>query len=142
MVVLHRSLLVAGMSATAQRDVSSPHELMAQIEADAHSLDAGGRQLATAIRRSVDVTQAYEIAFESEKIRIYNAAKMSGERMPAEDIRNAIAHKAVDHAVYARFLTSQAEIEALKAWTRTVAAALSARQTLLNVLRDELRATP
>jgi hypothetical protein len=115
---------------------------MAAIEADAHSLDSGGRELATAIKRAVDVTQRYEIAFESELIKIYDTAKRSGERMPAEDVRKAMAHASVDHSVYARFLTSQAEIEALKAWTKTTAAALSARQTLLNVLRDELRATP
>ena len=123
-------------------DVSSPHELMAQIEADARSLDAGGRQLAKAIQQAVQVSRDYERAMQSELITIYDAAKRSGERMPAEDVRRAMAHKAVDHNVYAQFLIKQAEIEALKAWTRTTMAALSAKQSLLAAMRDELRATP
>lgn len=120
---------------------TSPYALMAEIERNARELDAGGRTLAKAITEFARVTQTYEAAIESEKIRIFDAAKHAGERMPAEDIRTAMAHRAVDSGVYARYLSKQAEIEALKAWTRTLSSVLSARQTLLNVMRDEVKAS-
>jgi hypothetical protein len=120
-------------------DVSTPHELMAQIEADARSLDSGARRLAKAIQELAGFAQRYERDLQQQLITIYDEAKHTGERMPAEDVRRAMAQRGVDHATYASFLSKQAEVEALKAWTRATASVLSARQTLLNVLRDELR---
>lgn len=120
---------------------TSPYQIMADIERGARELDAGGRTLAKAITEFAKVTQTYDAAIESEKIRIYHEARATGKRMPAEDIRTAMAHHAVDSAIYARYLSKQAEIEALKAWTKTLSSVLSARQTLLNVMRDEIKAT-
>jgi hypothetical protein len=121
-------------------DVTSPYALIAEIDRNAREIDAGGRTLAKAIVEFAKVTQVYEAAIESEKIRIFDAAKNAGERMPAEDIRNAIAHRAVDSGVYARYLAKLAEIDALKAWTKTLASAMSARQSLLAAMREEVKA--
>jgi hypothetical protein len=120
--------------------LASPYELMAQIDRDARALDQGGRQLAKAIQDLAKVEVNYQREYEKELISIYHGAKETGDRMPAEDIRRALAHRKIDHAVYGAFLTKTAEVEALKSWTRTVAGALSARQSLLAALRAELQA--
>jgi hypothetical protein len=121
-------------------DLASPYELMAQIQRDARDLDQGGRQLARSIRELGAVEHKYKAALESQLITIFHEYKEKGERMPAEDIRNALAHKQVNPAIYAAYLTKTAEVEALRSWTRTTASALSARQSLLACLRAEIQA--
>lgn len=120
--------------------LSSPHELMSAIDAAARSLDAGGRRLAQAIQKLSTHEQNYEKARQDALITIYHDAKESGQRMPAEDVRQALAHRQVPNEVYGAFLAAKAEVDALKAWCRVTEASLSARQTLLNVMKAELRA--
>ena len=120
------------------KDLSSPHELMAQIEADARSLDSGGRQLAKSIQKLSGLEQKYQAAVQSALIEMYHVAKEGGERLPAEDVRQALAHRQVPKEIYGSYLAGKAEVDALRAWCRTMESALSARQSLLSALRAEL----
>jgi hypothetical protein len=117
----------------------NPVALIEQINRDARRLDSGGRRLASAIKELSELETDYRKHVEEARIRIYHDSKESGERMPAEDIRDALAHRQIPSDVYAKFLTARAEVDALKAWTRTVEHAVSARQSLLAALREELR---
>lgn len=128
------------MGQTRNNTLSSPYELMSAIEADARGLDAGGRQLAKAIKQLGDLERDYEKAVQDALITLYHDAKERGDRLPAEDIRKALSHRQVPAPVYGAFLAKKAEVDALKAWTRTVESSLSARQSLLNALKAELRA--
>ncbi len=119
----------------------NPVELINTIARDARRLDEGGRRLANAIQQLADREREYRKSVEDARIRIYHDSKESGERMPAEDIREALAHRQIPSAVYSEFLAAKAEVDALKAWTRTVEHSVSARQSLLAALREELRAT-
>ena len=40
--------------------------------------------------------------------------------MPAEDLRLAEAHRKVNGATYAKYLTSKARVDALRAWLQDV----------------------
>lgn len=121
-------------------ELSTPHELMAAIDADARSLDAGGRRLAQAIQKLSTHEHNYEKHVQDALITIYHDSKESGQRMPAEDVRTALAHRKVPAEVYGAFLATKAEVDALKAWCRVTESSLSAKQSLLNAMKAELRA--
>jgi hypothetical protein len=121
--------------------VPDPATLMGEIHASARAIDAGSKQLGQAIRRLAQTQETYEAAQESALILIRDEAVTAGERVPAEDLRRAMAHRRVPSEIYGAYLQNQAEVDGLKAWLRAQEAALSARQSLLSALRAELGAT-
>jgi hypothetical protein len=106
---------------------------MQAVEEGASKLAALSDQLAEAIRVAAIAETAYEGAFEKELLRIYHDAKRAGERIPAEDVRKALAHEAVDDGVYAAHLMARANLAATDKQMRGLSAAVSARQSLLKV---------
>jgi DNA-binding transcriptional regulator YiaG len=113
---------------------------MSAIDADARSLDAAGRRLAQAIQKLSGLEMQYEQAVQEQLVTLHHESKESGERLPAEDIRRALAHRKVSREVYGAYLASRAEVDALRAWCRATEASLSAKQSLLNAMKAELRA--
>lgn len=87
-----------------------------------------------AIERYEVAEAAYEKAVQTQLIAIYHKAKEAGERLPAEDIRRALAHQEISNEIYAEFLTTKATKEALQTRYRALSAAVSARQSLLKAL--------
>jgi hypothetical protein len=118
---------------------TDPVSVMAAIDGDARALDAASARLGRAIKEFAEAQRAYDSAVQGELVRIYNAAKEEGGRPPAEDVRKAQAHQRVDQDVYARFLSLQAQVDALKQYCRSRESILSARQSLLSALRAEAR---
>ncbi len=115
---------------------------MEAISDDAGSLDAASKALYAAITRRAEATNAYQGAMEAALIEIRDEFAAKGERLPAEDLRTALAHQRIERKVYADYLTAQAQVEAMKARTRAISDAMSGRQSLLAALRDELKAAP
>jgi hypothetical protein len=76
----------------------------------------------------------YEQAFEVEVLKVYHEAKRAGERMPAEDVRKAIAHEKMEDEVYAAHLLAKANLAALEKRHRALGMALTARMSLLKAL--------
>lgn len=113
---------------------------MVSIDRSAASLDDGGRKLAKSISRLGDLERDYNRAVECALIKLYDQAKRTGERLPAEDVRQALAHAEVPSDIYGAFLSAKAEVDAGKAWLRSLEAAVNARQSLLKAMRDELAA--
>lgn len=120
-------------------DSLDPHQLMVSIEHSARLLDSAGARLAAVTKKLSTVQAEYEAAFEAALITIYDASVKNGARMPAEDVRKAMAHQQIPSKLYGDFLATKAELDALRAWTRATEAALSARQSLLSTLRAELQ---
>jgi hypothetical protein len=127
------------MSIVTSTDLS-PIVVMEAINHDCRLLDRLGRELADAIRDQATVERDYELAIERVKLELFDEYKSRKERLPAEDMRRALAHQRVNPDLYGRFLMARANANALKAHARTVEAALSGRQTLLGVLRAEYAA--
>ena len=71
-------------------------------------------------------------ASEVERLgaRVLRVAR-AGERMPAEDVRRAIAHQNVDAGIYGAHLMAKANREALEKRVTARRAAVNARQSLL-----------
>jgi len=114
-----------------------PATLMGQIDANARALDTAGAELGRAIKAMSEAEFAYDEAFESELLRIYHESKEAHERPPAEDVRKAMAHRAIRPTVYAAYLDARAQVDALKAYVRALEASVSARQSLLSALKAE-----
>ena len=119
----------------------SPGAVINAIDEDAKALDTASKELYKAITNKAEKEQAYDQAFQTQLITIFNDCKTRGERMPAEDVRKALAHKEIPHKVYADYIIAVAQVEAMTARTRAITAAMNGRQSLLAALRDELRAT-
>ena len=125
---------------SAPTPLPAPGAVIAQIDADAQALDTASKSLYRAIKNKAEAEQEYEKELRTQLITIFNDAKANGERMPAEDLRKALAHKQIPHKVYADYIVAVAEVEAMTARTRAITAAMNGRQSLLAALRDELRA--
>lgn len=91
----------------------------------------GGVELGTAL--------AFDIAVKDELASIYNDAIQADRRPPAEDIREAMAHRAVQAKqpeLWARYHAEKAEISALQSWISNQKAAISANQSILRGERE------
>lgn len=108
-----------------------PIGTMQAVEAGAAELEKVTDQLAEAIRNAALAEAAYESAFEKALLGVYHRAKDSGERMPAEDVRKAIAHDEVEDGIYAAHLMAKANLAALDKRFKGLSATVNARQSLL-----------
>lgn len=77
----------------------------------------------------------YDIAIKEELVTIYEDALSSDppRRPPAEDVRRAMAERAVrvkNPALWAEYQHKNARIEALRSWITNLKATISANQTL------------
>jgi hypothetical protein len=76
----------------------------------------------------------FESALRDELAFIYESAIEDGRRAPAEDIREAMAHRAVQAKrpdLWAEYHAKKSEIDALKIWIRNQRDAISANQSIL-----------
>jgi len=109
----------------------SPGPLMDAVEKGAGRLEKASDDLYRAVKAAQQAEHAYEQQFEKELLTIYNDSQRKGERMPAEDVRRAIAHKNVDDKVYAQHLLAKAELAAQEKLFKGIEKAVSARQSVL-----------
>ena len=125
---------------SAPSHLPSPGAVIAAIDEDARNLDTASKELYKAITKKADAERAYEQALRTQLITIFDESKSAGERMPAEDVRKALAHRKIDNKLWADYIVAVAKVEAMTARTRAITAAMNGRQSLLAALRDELRA--
>jgi hypothetical protein len=111
-----------------------PPQILAEVEAGAAEIEKLTDQLAEAIRADAEAEIAYDEQFEKALLGIYHRAKDSGERMPAEDVRKAVAHDEVDDGIYGAHLMARANLNALDKKLKGCLAATSARQSLLRAM--------
>jgi hypothetical protein len=108
--------------------------LQAAIELGAERLEKAAGAIHHATIEAGEAEHAYEKALEKELLTIYHEAKRAGERMPAEDVRRAIAHEQIEDEVYALHLHKKAHLAAQEKLFKGLQAALSARQSLLRFI--------
>lgn len=86
--------------------------------------------------RSLGIGLRFDIAVKDELASIYNDAIQAEppRRPPAEDIREAMAHRAVQTKqprLWAEYHTTKARIDALRSWISNQKSAISANQSVL-----------
>lgn len=116
-----------------------PVDVMVAIDSDAALLDQASKDLYDSIRAVATAEREYEHARSVKLIELMDEYRQAGERLPAEDLRNALVHKRIDKRLYGDWLSAKARADALRASTRAKENALSARQSLLSTLREEAR---
>jgi hypothetical protein len=114
-----------------------PARVMLQLDTAARQIDATSKELGQAIKSRADAENEYRRLLEIALIEIKDEHADEGKRLPAEDLRTAMAHQRIDRTAYATYLTAEAKVNALTAFLRGLSAATSARQSLLSALRLE-----
>jgi hypothetical protein len=108
-----------------------PIATLTAVDEGADRLEKAADVVAEAIHRFETAEANYKRAVEKQLLVVHDRAKKAGERTPAEDLRTAMAHNAIDPEVYAEYLQAKAHHESVKAKERLLRAAVSARQSLL-----------
>lgn len=113
-----------------------PGEVLADIERINSELIAGGVEFRTKRKELANNQLIYEQSVYKQQIKIYDKGKAEG-KVPAEDMRKAMAHLAIDPEVWKRYLVSLAEVEGLKKWLETRMSVLTGLQSELQQMRVE-----
>ncbi len=119
--------------------MTDPVSLIRQIDDGARALDTSGRELGLSIKAAAEAEIEYERSMTIELLKVKDEYDAQGEKLPAEGLRTAMAHKRIKAAVYADYITTKARVDALRGYLRALEAATSARQSLLKAMTDEAR---
>lgn len=112
-----------------------PGEILREVDEGGDAIDQAASEHAEALTAEAYAEAAYDREFESQVLTIYHEAKRNGERLPAEDVRKAIAHDQMDDELYANHLMTKAQAAATEKTLRAVLARVSAKQSVLRALQ-------
>lgn len=122
-------------------ETPNPNALLQEIESLKSELSDLGNEYARARRTKAAVDQAYE----KEMAKIYmtllvpeERAKMGLEKLPAEDMRKAIAHDKMDENTWSAYLMAEADMEICDKQIKVKTAILTGIQTELAHMRVEM----
>lgn len=116
-----------------------PHHVLSDIQAVRGALQELGSQYTAARRELVTAEIAYEKAIAGAIIVLTDKYKRDGERLPAEDVRKALAHNAIDDEVWSKYLEAKAKADSMERMFQVHRSVLSGLQSELNIMREELR---
>ena len=120
-------------------------EILADLDAAARGVQAASTELSKLITKFGEgyigpdgeihegTKLRFEIAVKNELARIYEEAIAEGKKPPAEDIRGALAERAVrtkNPELWTEFHAQRTRIEALKLWLSNQRAVISGYQSL------------
>lgn len=108
-----------------------PFHVLQDIERVTKELEQAGDKFAEVRIELAGAEQLYEQEFAKQLLIVYNRGKEEG-KVPAEDLRKAMAHAALDQRTWAKYLTKKAEVEAMKV-------GIGVRQSILSALQSELQ---
>lgn len=118
-----------------------PNALLQEIESLKDELNLLGNEFASARRNAAAMEQEYE----KEVAKIYitllspkGREEFGLDKLPAEDMRKAIAHSKMDENTWSAYLMSRADMEAADKMIKVKTAILTGIQTQLAHLRTEM----
>lgn len=115
----------------------NPSKLLDEVEQARSQLVAMGEGYSISRRDLARKLLAYEKAIGREFLKMVDEAKKSGSRIPAEDIRKAIAHENIDDKIYEQYLVAVADVDIADRLFKIETANLSGLQSELQQLRVE-----
>jgi hypothetical protein len=118
----------------------NPNALLQEIERLKHLLGELGSEYDEARHRQAAMEQAYEKAVAIIYLKLLDPAsraQMGLEKLPAEDMRKAIAHSQMDEVTWSAYLMAEADVESLAKKIKITEAVLTGCQAQLNQLRVE-----
>lgn len=118
-----------------------PNALLQEIENLKYILGSLGSEYDEARHSQAAMEQAYE----KEVAKIYiqlldptSRAEMGLEKLPAEDMRKAIAHSRMDENTWSAYLMTEADVDSIAKKIKITEAILTGCQAQLNQLRMEM----
>ena len=108
-----------------------PGQIMADVENGATRLEKAADVYSKAVERFEEAENVFQMAMAKERTRVFEAH----EGKLAADLRNDYALKAIDTEIRTEYAAAKADKEAQAVRFRALAAAVSARQSLLKALQ-------
>lgn len=108
-------------------------EILRDLDDASKGVQAASTELSQCITRFGDTKLRYETSIGEELLRIYEEALQDGRRVPPEDLRSALAEKAVrtkQPELHAEYNSQKTRIEALRLWLSNQKAVISGYQSL------------
>lgn len=118
----------------------NPDALLQEIESLKGELSELGKSYGEARHTRAAMEQAYEKAIAKVYLTLLDPSereKMGLEKLPAEDMRKAIAHSQMDENTWSAYLMAEADMDSLDKMLRVKLAQLTGCQAQLNQLRAE-----
>jgi hypothetical protein len=115
-----------------------PAHVLTDIQVVRGELRALGAQYTAARQALVRAEIAYEKAIAGAIIVLTSEYKKSGERLPAEDVRKALAHNAIDDEVWSTYLSTKAQVDSMEKLFKVHQSVLSGLQSELQMMKQEL----
>lgn len=111
-----------------------PGQIMSEVEAGATRLETAADTYSEIVQEFEEAENAFEMDRAKHRTRIYEEAVTRGDKVPAEDVRDALSLQAIDPEIRLRYAEARARKEAQAVRFRALLAAVSARQSLLKAL--------
>lgn len=108
-------------------------EILNDLDAASKGVQAASTKLSQLVTNFGDTKIRYEVAIGDELLRIYEEAVQDGRRVPPQDLRAALAEKAVRTKapdLAALYNEQRTQIEALKLWLSNQRQVISGYQSL------------
>jgi hypothetical protein len=118
-----------------------PNALLQEIESLKESLNSLGDEFRQARAAKAVMEQNYEKAIAKVYMQLLDPtsrAQMGLEKLPAEDMRKAIAHSKIDESTWSAYLMAEADVESIGKLLKVKEAVLTGCQAQLNQLRVEM----
>ena len=115
-----------------------------RLKAAADELDGLSKSLIVVEKELGKLEVSYRLAVEDFKVALFKASQETGERMPAEDVRNALAHKHFrdhDEDAYTRYLMLRQARERAKGRISDLREIVAAHRSLVSAAKTELEAS-
>ena len=118
-----------------------PIDVMIKLDAQASELDRLSKDLADVERRLEPVTMAYEDFIGSFEEGLWNRHVDQGDKLPSEALRLRMAHRAMPTDLLGRYSSLIASRKRMEKRIGSLKSEISARQSILSALREEMAAS-
>jgi hypothetical protein len=127
------------MDGAAMTEVPNPGVIMEWLETQAKEIDTLGKRLEAGHIALGEAEAEWEGALDIGLLELLEKYSRKGERLPAEDVRLALVRKECGFEVYARYRRAKHLVEGIEKHSRKLETAISARQSTLKGLQEEMK---
>lgn len=118
------------------QQMPTPAQVMLWLDAKAKELDELGKELEAWHVVAAEAELIYTDERDYWLRELFGDRITDGKRLPGEDARDAVIREQIDWDKFANHVLADAQVKALEGRIRRIEAAITARQTTLNTMRE------